>query len=86
MANTVSRFPLIESGAAWSIASPLTVNYFNEHWGRAHRSKIVFRRLEPEISYRTAVLIPRHRNQTLLAQDFTRFFTDAVRNSMHYPF
>jgi len=86
MANTVSRFPLIESGAAWSIASPLTVNYFNEHWSRAHRSKIVFRRLEPEISYRTAVLIPRHRNQTLLAQDFSRFFTDAVRDSMHYPF
>ena len=82
MANTVSRFPLIEAGLAWSLASPLTVNYFENQWNQLGRSNIVFRQLEPAIAYRTAILTPRHRLPSLLAQDFSGYFNNAIRQVM----
>ncbi len=82
MANTVSRFPLIEAGLAWSLASPLTVNYFEHQWNQLGTSDIVFRQLEPAVAYRTAILTPRHRIPSLLAQDFSGYFSNAIRQVM----
>ena len=58
----------VEKGLACAIVDPISIeNYKNFKEGRSH---LVFRQIEPAVTFRVAVLTPKHRPSSLVAKNF----------------